>query len=295
MTSISPIIPAIDRKNMVRLFSLAAIWGISFILTRIAAPVLGPVVTADARALIAGISLLLYMLFRRMNPEWRSYAKHYLIVGFLNASLPFLCFSYAGMHIPAGYSALLNATTPLFGAILSALFLSEKMTVGKIVGILCGAAGVALVAKVGGIHLTPPVILSIAGCLVAAASYALTGIYIKKHGHGLHFTALTMGSQLFGGLLLVPAVPFSPLIAAPSLLVVICMLASGIVCTGLALIIYYRMIHDIGPTKALTVTFLVPMFGVLWSALLLDEAITMPMIFGMALILVGTRWVVKTK
>lgn len=294
MTSVNPpLIPAMSPRNLMRLLSLAAIWGFSFIFMRVSAPVLGAVWMADARASIAGLALLVYLFFRKTKFQWRQNFKTYLIVGILNAALPFLCFGYAGQYLPAGYSALLNATTPLFGALLSAVFLSEKMTLGKIGGIFCGALGVGLVAKVGGVTLTHHVILAMLACLLAAACYAMSTIYIKKSGSHINPTLLAMGSQLFGGLILMPAIPFNPIPGHIDLVTAGCVLALGVLCTAVALVIFYHMIHDIGPTKASTVTFLVPMFGVLWGWLLLGEHITLPMVAGMVLILTGTRSVLR--
>lgn len=283
-----------STRHFITLLLLGAIWGMSFIFIRMAAPTLGAVLTGAGRALVGGLFLLGILWWQGQRLEWRGHMKPYLIVGFLNAGLPFFCFGYAGQHIPAGYSALMNATTPLFGALLATIFLNEKLTAGKILGIILGASGVALVAKVGALDMTVTVTLSILSGLVAAACYALTGIYIKRAlGHIKSMTMLAMGSQLTGGLAMLPFTPLFPPVAWPDMTVILSIAVLGVLCTGIALMIFYQLMRDIGPVRASTVTFIVPMFAMIWAALFLKEPITLPMLAGMGLILAGTRFVLK--
>ncbi len=129
--------------------ALAAIWGGSFIFIRVLAPVLGPVLTATSRVSIAGLALVLYLRARGQHGDLRHHWRHYLIIGVANSALPFLLFAFAGLHLPASYSVILNSATPLFGALLSTVWLAEPLTGARVSGLVSGALGVALVSKAG--------------------------------------------------------------------------------------------------------------------------------------------------
>ncbi len=277
--------------DLVRLLTLAAIWGGSFIFMRVLAPVLGPVVTADLRVLIAGVALLGYFKVIKFDPDWHRYWFQYLLIGGVNSALPFFLFSFAALHIPASLSVILNSTAPLFGAIFSAIWLGERLTGLKILGLLIGAAGVALVVKVGAIKTDSMFLWAVAACTFAAICYGLAATYIKRRGNGAKPMGIAGASQLMAGLLLLPVIPFSPVRGSITLPVVVGVLVFSLLCSAIAYLLYYRLIEDLGPTKALTVTFLMPVFGMIWGALLLSETITLGMIGGTALILLGTTLV----
>lgn len=280
-------------QDTVRLLSLAAIWGSSFVFMRVLAPVLGPFWTADLRGLIAGVLLCLYFVVIRFDPEWRRNLRHYLIIGITNSAIPFSLYSYAALHIPAAYSALFNATSPLFGALFAALWLAEPLSLRQLGGIVTGAAGVFLVARV-----TPPdssvqFIPSLLACLGAAICYGLSGVYVRKYAAGTRPMGMAGGSQIMAGLILLPVLPFAPPPGTVDGVIVLNMLGLAVLCSAIAYVIYYRLIADIGPTKALTVTFIVPAFGMVWGALFLGEAITLPMLGGALLIVAGTALVTR--
>lgn len=274
--------------DIVRLVVLAAIWGGSFIFMRVLAPVLGPVITADLRVLIAGIALILYFRVIKFDPEWRRYWRQYLLIGAINSALPFFLFSFAALHIPASFSVILNSTSPLFSAILSAIWLGDRLTARKILGLLIGAAGVVLVVRIGAVQTDGTFMLAIAACTLAAICYACTAIYIKKSDSGAKPMGIAGASQLTAGILLIPAIPFSPTrgLVTPSVIGEV--LAFAILCSAIAYLLYFRLIADVGPTKALTVTFLMPVFGMIWGAIILHETISAPMIIGAGLIILGT-------
>ncbi|MCX6826623.1 MAG: DMT family transporter [candidate division Zixibacteria bacterium] len=274
--------------DIVRLLILAAIWGGSFIFMRILAPVLGPVVTADLRVLIAGIALILYFHVIRFDPQWRRWWKQYLLIGAINSALPFCLFSFAAIHIPASLSAILNSMSPLFGAIFSAIWLSERLSVRRIVGLLIGAVGVMLVVKVGVLKTDPLFGWAVAACVVAALCYGVAATYIKRFAVGVKPMGIAGASQLMAGILLIPAVPLSLPTGVITFSVMAGMLAFALLCSAIAYLLYYRLIADVGPTKALTVTFLMPVFGMIWGMIILKETITFPMLAGTALIILGT-------
>lgn len=272
---------------------LAAIWGGSFIFIRVLAPTLGPVVTAASRVLIAGIALVAYFRATGFDAELSRFWRHYLVIGAINSAIPFLLFAYAALHIPASYSAILNAATPSFAVVLSAGFLGERLTVPKIAGLVAGAAGVALVSNAGPVQPDAMFGWSVAACLGAAFCYAVAGIYVKRFAAAAKPMAIAGWSQLLAGAVLLPLVPFAPPPGTFTIAVVANVLGLALLCSAIAYLIYYRLIADVGPTRTLTVTFLIPLFGMLWGALLLSETITLAMIGGCALIVGGTLAVLR--
>jgi drug/metabolite transporter (DMT)-like permease len=280
-------------SDVARLVALAAIWGGSFIFIRVLAPQLGPVLTATTRVLIAGLALVAYFRVSGFDAGLRRFWRQYLVIGIVNSALPFLLYAFAALHLPASYSVIMNAMTPLFAALLAAVFLAERLTTGKLAGLIAGAAGVALVSRAGPIVPDAMFIASVAACLGAAFCYAAAGVYMKKCAAAANPMAIAGWSQVAASLVLLPVVPFAPAPGAITLPVVANVLALSLLCSAVAYLLYYRLIADIGPTRALTVTLLMPVFGMAWGALLLGEAITLPMIVGCALILVGTFAVVR--
>jgi drug/metabolite transporter (DMT)-like permease len=274
--------------DIVRLIALAAIWGGSFIFMRVLAPVLGPLLTAHLRLLIAGIALLLYFRVIKFDLEWRRFWKQYLIIGAINSAVPFFLFSFAALYIPASLSVILNSTAPFFAALFSAVWLGERLTVTKTLGLIIGAVGVALVVGLAPVIATPMYIWAVAGCTFAAVCYGFAAMYIKKHGNGAKPMGIAGGAQMVAALLLAPIIPFAPVRGDVTITVATEVVVFALLCSAVAYLLYYRLIVEVGPTKALTVTFLMPVFGMLWGATILDERITASMIGGVALIILGT-------
>jgi drug/metabolite transporter (DMT)-like permease len=277
----------VKKSDLTRLLLLAAIWGASFLFFRIAAPTLGPLITAELRASIGGLALLAYFRATGADLGFRAHWKAYLIIGTLNSALPFALFAFASISLSASYAVILNASAPLWGAVFSALWLGEKLTLGKSLGLVAGVAGVALVMRFGLPEATPHLLLASAACIFATMCYALAGIYMRKHPEKLTSQGLATGSLLGAAVIVLPLVPFAPLPVSLSPSVVLSVLALALLCSTVAFVLYFRLIADVGPTKALTVTFLMPAFGMFWGALLLDEKITPVMLAGCGLILLG--------
>jgi len=279
------------RADTARLVSLAAIWGASFLFNRIAAPSLGPVLTAELRTLIAGIALAAYFAVSGFNPEWRRWGRQYVVVGILTSAVPFLLWAYAALSLTAGLMAVLNATSPMWGALWSAVLLRERVTRRGVVGLAIGIVGVALVTRP---ETSESSHLAVAAALAAAFCYGLAGAYMKRWASDVPSRGMAVGTQLAAGVLLIPFIPLWPPAVAPTPLVAASMLALGLVCGAIAYLLYFRLIADIGATGALTVTYLIPVFGVLWGALFLGEAVSASMLAGAALVILGTVFVLRT-
>lgn len=283
----------IRSEDVVRLTALAAIWGGSFIFMRVLAPVLGPVLTATARVAIGGVALVAWFRLTGFDADVRAQWRHYVVIGVVNSAIPFFLFSFAALHLPASYSAILNSATPLFAALLSAMFLSERLTPAKIAGLVAGTAGVALVSKAGPLVLDATAGVAIAACLGAAFCYAASSIYMKRYAADAKPMAIAGWSQIAAAVALLPLVPFAPIRGEITPPIVANALGLALLCSSIAYLLYYRLIADVGPTRALTVAFLIPLFGMAWGAVLLGETITWPMVAGCALIVGGTFAVVR--
>jgi drug/metabolite transporter (DMT)-like permease len=278
-----------------RLLLLSALWGASFIFIRVAAPALGPVVLVWTRVLVAGLLLAAYALVGRRSIGLREHWPQYLVLGLFNSALPFVLISAAELHLSASLAAVLNATSPLFGAVIAFFWLRDPLTVRKLGGLALGILGVTILAGWSPITLDTVVVLSIFASLAGAASYGLASVYTKARVRNVPALGMAAGSQLAASLLLTPLVPFTWPSAVPSTTVLLCTLALAVGSTAFAYLLFFRLVVDVGPTKALTVTFLVPVFGVLWGALFLHEPVGISTFVGGLVVLAGTALVVGVR
>jgi drug/metabolite transporter (DMT)-like permease len=277
-----------SAADAARLVSLAAIWGASFLFIRIAAPAIGVVATADVRMLIAGTALAVYYALTGFDAQWRRWWPYYLLIGALNCVAPFLLFGYAALELSVGLMAVLNATSPMWGALLTAVMLRERLSPSRIGGLLIGVVGVALVSGAEASERW----LAIAAGLAAAFCYGLTGVVLRRWARDTSARGMAAGTLLMGGLLLAPVLALSPP-AWPEMRVVLAMLALALVCSSLGYILYFRLIADIGAAGALTVTYLIPIFGVVWGRLFLGETLSGAMIIGALIVIGGTVLVLR--
>ena len=271
---------------------LAAIWGASFLFMRLAAIELGALPTAALRVGIASLFLLPLLVTKGHWPALRAHWKPVLFVGVLNSGLPFALYAFAVMHISTGLSSILNATVPLFGALVAWVWLGDKPGLSRTVGLAIGFGGVVLLA--GGQASFKPNASGIApawavlACLAATTCYALSASFTKKHIPSLPPLVTATGSQIGATFALaLPAMWFHPS-QLPSASAWGALLALGVLCTGIAYILYFRLIDRAGPSRALTVTFLIPVFAIAYGVLLLGEQVTSWMLVCGVVILVGT-------
>jgi drug/metabolite transporter (DMT)-like permease len=281
--------------DVARLLALAIIWSASFVFIRVLAPLLGPLWVATARLLLGGAALVLAFVALRRHLDAGRHWRGYLFVGLLNSSVPFLLFAYAALTLPASYLVILNAAVPLFGAIASAVWLDDALDARKMAGLAAGAGGVMLVSRAGPVTPDATFAIAVAASLAAALCYALAGVWLKRRGGALQPMAVAGWSQLLGGVALLPFAAFAPVHGDITLAIVVNVLLLALVCSAVAYLLYFRLIADVGPTRAMTVTFLMPAFGMLWGRLFLDETITLPMLAGAASIVGGTAVVLQPR
>lgn len=285
--------------SLVRLALLAALWGASFLFMRVTAPALGAVPTAFGRVALAALGLVLLLAALRVSWRFDGKLRATLLLGAINSGVPFLMYALAARVLPAGYSAILNATAPLMGVLIGAALFGERLTPAKLASVLLGLAGVALLTRTGPAEVNAALLGGVAACLVATTCYGLAGYLTKRwigDRGGLDSRLVALGSQMGAVLLLAPAMAWDASVhplawAAVTPTVWLALAALGLLCTSVAYILYFRLIADVGPLKALTVTFLVPLFAVLWGWLLLDEPVTWAHaagggLIGVALVLV---------
>lgn len=274
-------------KDMGALFSLAALWGASFLFIRIASPQLGPFLTIQGRVTIAAIALLIYMTVIGHTAEFKRRWRQYLIIGALNAAIPFMLIATAALHLNASMSAILNSMTPLFTALVVWGWMKEKLTIRKWAGIFIGIIGVVILVGWSPIPFTSEVIVAIILSTLSTVSYGFAGVYAKKTFAGVPPLSLAFGQQMGASVLLFPfTLKNLPTSASPVTPIVILSVAGvALLCTAIAYLLYFYLLASVGPTKTLSVTFLIPLFGMIWGVVFLDEKITLGMIAGLFVIL----------
>jgi drug/metabolite transporter (DMT)-like permease len=282
-----------NTANLLRLVSLAAIWGGSFLFMRISAPVLGPAVLIELRVLLAALFLLAvaFVLGKRAAPlNLREHWKHYLVLGFFNSALPFLLFAFAARTLSASVLSVLNATAPMWGAIIGAIWTRQPVKARTALGLVLGTVGVALLVGFDKVSDRPGAGVALVAALAAALSYAIASLYARSAKVVAPF-ANAHGSMWSSALLVLPALAFFPATGQSTVAVAGSVVALGVLCSGIAYLLYFRLIEEIGPTSALTVTFLNPVFGILWGALFLGEVVGWYTVAGSAIVLAGTALV----
>jgi drug/metabolite transporter (DMT)-like permease len=275
----------LKARDFAGLVLLGAIWGGAFPLLRVASPAFGAVPLSFVRITIAA-AVLVAMAgdLARLRPR----AGLLFVLGVMNSAVPFTLFAFATLSITAGLAALLNATTPMFGALIAYVWLGERLTLLRVLGILIGFFGVALIVwGTVGVH-AEGAALGIAAGLTASALYGLSANFAKRKLDSLDATSISAGSVLSAALVLAPPAALEWPANMPGAGEWAAAVALGLVCTALAYLIYFRLVRNAGASKAVTVTFLIPVFGIFWGALFLDEPVTPALLVSCVLVLIGT-------
>jgi drug/metabolite transporter (DMT)-like permease len=268
-----------------QLVVLGMIWGASFMFQRITVPVIGAGMTGAGRMIFAALTLFGVLALLRKPLQWRARWRDYLVVGFIVMGLPLCCFAVAARSLPAGYLAVLNATVPLFAVLIGWANSGARPSVSKLAGVVVGVCGVATLAKFGHLEMNWPTVLGFAAALFASFLYAIGAIMAKKRYGDADPLVITAGNLIGGSLPLVPLAIATAPAALPSGGVIAALVALGILCTGIAYALYFRILRAAGVERTVTVTFLVPLFALLWAAIFLHEPITWAAAAGCALVL----------
>lgn len=270
--------------DLARFISLGALFGGSFLFMRLAAPHFGALVTAELRVLIAGTVLAAFALLTGRPLLARQHWRGFLVVGAFNTGIPFALFAYAAIHIPTGYSAILNSLMPIWAAFFAAWMLGERLTWRVFAGVAAGIAGVSLLVRLGPVAITQELVLAALACIAATACYGFASSYTKKHLAGLPAHGAAASTMLFAAVVLAPAAVFAVPAVAPPPIAWFAVTGLALLCSALAFFIYYQLIARIGATQISAVTFLLPAFGIFWGWLFLGEPVTPAMLGGFALV-----------
>jgi drug/metabolite transporter (DMT)-like permease len=271
-------------RTQVELTLLGAVWGGSFLFMRVAAADFGPFALVEVRLALGALILLPFL--------WRARARFtpavwLRIVGIatINSVLPFVLFAWGAERAPAGIGAISNAMTVMFAALVAFLFYGEQIGPRRWVGLVAGFVGVAILAsgRIAGANVGAAALAGTA----AALCYGLGINFVRHYLSGLPAAATAAANLGTGALLLLPFAiyswPHHPIPVGSWVSAVLL----GVLCTGIAFVFYYRLIARIGAPRTATVTYLIPLFGVIWAWLLLGEGVTLSMVLAGALILAG--------
>lgn len=273
------------------LMLLGVLWGASFIFIRVAVPEVGPLTLMGLRVGLAASALILYAVLARRQLGLRGRWRQFLFLGAVNSALPFTLIAFAEIQLTASLASILNSTTVLFSAVVSAIWLGTTLTVQKVIGVVTGLIGVAALVGWDPIPLNLPVLVSVAAMLLASLSYALGANYVKRNFSGVPPLGMAIGQQTAAtGILIVPATVAAP-VSSPSGVVIVCVLGLAVFSTAAAYLLYFRLIENVGPTSTVTVTFLVPVFGLLFGVVLLGEPFGWGTLAGLGIILLSVALV----
>jgi drug/metabolite transporter (DMT)-like permease len=275
---------AMNFRILLQLLVLGMIWGSSFLFQRITVPALGAGTTASVRILLAALVLGVALAAMRRPLHWRARWRDYMGVGLINSGIPFLLFAFAAYSLPAGYIAVLNATVPLFTVLIGWIG-GPRPSNSKLTGVFVGILGVATLARFGTVQASWMTASAFAAVLLASILYAIGARAVRVRFADADPLTVACGTMTGALLPLLPIALYTMPAQLPSIGVSSALLALGVVCTGLAYAIFYQLIREAGSERAVTVTFLVPLFALAWGAVFLGEAITWASAAGCALVL----------
>lgn len=275
-------------RDLADLVLLAALWGGSFLFMRFAAPAFGALPLMWLRVVIATVCLLPLLVWGGQVDALRERIGLVTVMGLFNSAIPFVLIAWATLSITAGLASILNATVPIMTALIGAVWLHDRLGAGRVAGLVIGMAGVVLLAadkadfQPGG---SGWALLAMVG---ATLCYGFAANFTKRHLTGVPPMVNAAGSQIVSAVALTPFALWIWPAQTPAPLAWAAAAVLGVGCTAIAYVLFFRLIERVGASRAVTVTFLVPVFGTLWGALFLGEAVTGSMLLGGAVVLVGT-------
>lgn len=278
------------RRDLFDLILLGALWGASFLFMRIAVPAFGPLALIALRVGLAAALLLPIALWRGEGKALRERAAPILVLGVANSALPFVFFAWATLTLTAGFAAILNATAPMWTALLAWAWLGERLPRARAAGLALGLAGVVLLVwdRVGLRGEGMAAALAVVACLGATLCYGFSANFTRRAFAGVSPLALAAGSQTAAALVLAPFALATWPAQMPGAMDWLAVLGLGVLCTAAAFLLFFRLIERVGATGAVSVTFLIPLFAVVWGAALLGEGVSAGMAAGGLVVLAGT-------
>lgn len=272
-------------RDLGALLLLSALWGASFIYIRVAVPALGPFVLVELRVGLAAVALALCAALVGRLPKLRGRWRQFALLGAVNVAIPFSLISTAEINLTASLAAILNSTTVMFTAVVAAVWMGDALTARKLVGVALGIVGVTVLVGWDPIAMNWAVALSVGAMLAASLAYALGSVYAKRTFADSPPLAIASGQLTAAAMLMLPLAAVSAPEQSPSTIVVLSVLGLALPSTAVAYMLYFRLIANVGPTSTSTVTLLVPLFGLLFGVVLLDEPVGVGTLAGLVLIL----------
>lgn len=280
----------VKSRHLLQLVLLSALWGASFLFIRVASPVLGPNVMAALRIGLGTLTLMAIMRYAGLRwpwPHWRGL----LGLGAISVAAPFLLYSWAALHLPAGYSSLLNTMAVPFGVLAAAWMKEDTLSLRKVLGCVCGFAGVALIVRLGPVAPTPALLMAALACVAAAACYGVSTSWMKRATQKMPPLAVAAGIHAAALLLLAPGAAWTWQDARFTPVALACVAVMGVLTSGLAYWLNLRVLTQVSPVAAMSSAFMIPLFGVVWGHVFLGEALGPGLLWGGTLVLVATALV----
>lgn len=279
------------NRQFFLLLLLAAIWGASFLLIRIAVDSFAPVFLIEARVLFAAVSLSLIAILMRRKVLIKGLGRHYFIVGLFNSAIPWMLFAYAAQTLTVAMLAILNAIAPIWGSLIGRIWHGQHISKQGWCGLGLGILGVILMVGLAPEMINSESLSALLAATFAAACYGIATNYTKHVKLQVSGFDTSHGSLWATVVLLLPLLPFFPMNHLPTSDEWLAVVILGIVCTGIALIFYFDLVAEIGSASALSVTFLIPGFAAIWGYIVLGEALTFNVVVGIITVLLGTMLV----
>ena len=273
-----------ENKYWILITILGAVWGSAFMFIKIATPELGPIALVNIRLAVAGLIFLPFLLQKKYLRHFKSNLKNILILSIINTALPFSLFAYASLESSSNMLSILNGTTAIMAVVISTIWLKVKLNLFQIMGVFIGLFGIIVLANPDNVYISTKATIF---CLSAAFCYALSANYIQKFAYKTNTIVLIGWSLVIASVLLLPLTIFNLPSKTPSSNAIFSILWLGVVSTGVAFLGYVQLIEKVGAVKTATVAYFIPVFGVIWGYIFLGEPITLQILIGMMLILIG--------
>ena len=281
-----------ELRYWVVLTFLGAIWGSAFIFIKVAAPEFGAIGLVQARLTIASLVFIPILLRKKYLVLLKSAWKHSLVLAITNNAIPFSLFSYGSFGADSNILAILNATTAFNTMIIALLWLGEKVTLKQVFGLVLGFIGVIILVNP---ESSSTSIISALLCLIGAACYSFSTVFIQKYSEKTDKMVLIGWSIVFSCFIMIPLTLLNLPPQIPSTNALLSAMWLGSISTGLAFFGYVYLIEKIGAVKTSTVAYFLPVFGIIWGAVFLNEVITGGIILGCATILIGVFFATSNK
>ena len=273
-----------ENKYWILITILGAVWGSAFMFIKIATPELGPIALVNIRLAVAGLIFIPFLLQQKYLKHFRSNLKSILVLSVINTALPFSLFAYASLESSSNMLSILNGTTAIMAVVISTIWLKIRLNFFQIMGVFIGLFGIVVLANPDNVYISMKATIL---CLSAAFCYALSANYIQKFAYKTNTIVLIGWSLVIASVLLLPITFFNLPSQFPSNNVIFSILWLGVISTGVAFLGYVRLIEKVGAVKTATVAYFIPVFGVIWGYVFLGEPITLQILIGMILILIG--------